>query len=96
MPKSMRAPGAPSVSWIAETISVERWEGTLEYTMMAPIQRWSQLLGSVLYAMVYGLIHTAVIFVVLVLFFRSSDNLGAAYGIAVSGMMLITTGLAFL
>jgi ABC-2 type transport system permease protein len=24
-------------SWIAETIAVERWEGTLEYTMMAPI-----------------------------------------------------------
>src|SRR5438105_471540 len=34
--------------------------------------------------------------IALVLFFRSSDNLGAAYGIAVSGMMLITTGLAFL
>jgi KUP system potassium uptake protein len=34
--------------------------------------------------------------VLLVLGFRSSDNLGAAYGIAVSGMMLITTGLAFL
>jgi len=33
---------------------------------------------------------------VLVLGFRSSDNLGAAYGIAVSGMMAITTGLAFL
>ena len=28
-------------SWIAETISVERWEGTLEYTMMAPIRRGS-------------------------------------------------------
>ena len=25
--------------WIAETIAVERWEGTLEYTMMAPIRR---------------------------------------------------------
>jgi len=25
-------------SWIAETITIERWEGTLEYTMMAPIQ----------------------------------------------------------
>jgi len=48
-------------SWIAETISVERWEGTLEYTMMAPIRRWSHLLGSVLYAMVYGLVHTAAI-----------------------------------
>jgi KUP system potassium uptake protein len=34
--------------------------------------------------------------VILVLGFRSSDNLGAAYGIAVSGMMAITTGLAFL
>ena len=34
-------------SWIAETISVERWEGTLEYTIMAPVRRSSQLLGSV-------------------------------------------------
>jgi KUP system potassium uptake protein len=33
--------------------------------------------------------------IVLVLSFRTSDNLGAAYGIAVSGMMLITTCLAF-
>ena len=64
-------------SWIAETISVERWEGTLEYTMMAPIRRWTQLLGSVLYAMVYGLIHTAVILVVLVLFFPQLDFTGA-------------------
>ena len=60
-------------SWIAETISVERWEGTLEYTMMAPIRRSSHLLGSVLYAMVYGLIHTAAILVVLVLFFPELD-----------------------
>ena len=34
--------------------------------------------------------------IILVLVFQSSDNLGAAYGIAVSGMMAITTGLAFL
>jgi ABC-2 type transport system permease protein len=37
--------------------------------MMAPIRRSSHLLGSVLYAMVYGLVHTAAILVVLVLFF---------------------------
>jgi ABC-2 type transport system permease protein len=60
-------------SWIAETIAVERWEGTLEYTMMAPIRRSSRLIGQVSYAMVYGLIHTAVIFVVLVLFFPQID-----------------------
>src|SRR3954468_5632628 len=64
-------------SWIAETISVERWEGTLEYTMMAPIRRSSQLLGSVLYAMVYGLVHTSVIFVALVLFFPQLNLTGA-------------------
>ncbi|HEY7131318.1 MAG TPA: ABC transporter permease [Candidatus Limnocylindrales bacterium] len=64
-------------SWIAETIAVERWEGTLEYTMMAPIRRGSHLFGSVLYAMVYGLIHTAAILVVLMLFFPQLDVAGA-------------------
>jgi ABC-2 type transport system permease protein len=54
---------------IAEQVAWERWEGTLEYTMMAPVRRISQLLGSVGYAVVYGLIHTALILVVLVLFF---------------------------
>jgi KUP system potassium uptake protein len=34
--------------------------------------------------------------VLLVLGFRSSDSLGTAYGIAVSGMMVITTWLAFI
>jgi ABC-2 type transport system permease protein len=59
--------------WIAETIAVERWEGTLEYTMMAPIRRSTRLVGQVGYAMVYGLIHTAAIFVVLILFFPQID-----------------------
>jgi ABC-2 type transport system permease protein len=56
-------------SWIAETIAVERWEGTLEYTMMAPVHRSTHLLGSVAYAMVYGLIHTAAILLAMLLFF---------------------------
>jgi ABC-2 type transport system permease protein len=64
-------------SWIAETIAVERWEGTIEYTMMAPVRRGTQLFGSVLYAMLYGLVHTAVILVVLVLFFPQLDFTGA-------------------
>ena len=48
---------------------VERWEGTLEYTIMAPVHRSTHLLGSVAYAMVYGLIHTAAILVAMILFF---------------------------
>jgi ABC-2 type transport system permease protein len=75
-------------SWIAETITVERWEGTLEYTMMAPIRRWSQLLGSVVYAMVYGLVHTAVILVVLILFFPQLDFTGANPVTVLSFMIL--------
>ena len=75
-------------SWIAETIAVERWEGTLEYTMMAPIRRWAQLLGSVLYAMVYGLVHTAVILIVLLLFFPQLDFAGANPATVVVFMLL--------
>ena len=75
-------------SWIAETISVERWEGTLEYTMMAPVQRWSQLVGQVAYAMLYGLIHTSVIYVALVLFFPQLDLRLANPGTALAFMLL--------
>ena len=56
-------------SWIAETIAVERWEGTLEYTMMAPVHRSTHLLGSVAYAMVFGLVHTAAILLAMLVFF---------------------------
>ncbi len=75
-------------SWIAETIAVERWEGTLEYTMMAPIRRSSQLVGSVAYAVLYGLVHTAVMLVVLTLFFGldlSHSNIPTAAAFMVIG-----------
>jgi ABC-2 type transport system permease protein len=75
-------------SWIAETIAVERWEGTLEYTMMAPLRRSSRLIGQVSYAMVYGLIHTAVILVVLILFFPQLDLSRANVGTALVFMAL--------
>jgi ABC-2 type transport system permease protein len=66
---------------IGDTITWERWEGTLEYTMMAPVRRSTQLLGSALYAVIYGLIHTAILLVVLSLFFSldlGRANFGAA------------------
>jgi len=74
--------------WIAETIAVERWEGTLEYTMMAPIRRSSRLIGQVSYAIVYGLIHTVAIFVVLILFFPAIDLSHANPGTAAVFMAL--------
>ncbi|MGA3031084.1 MAG: ABC transporter permease [Candidatus Limnocylindrales bacterium] len=66
---------------IGDTITWERWEGTLEYTMMAPVRRSVQLLGSALYAVIYGLIHTTILLIVLALFFSldlGRANIGAA------------------
>src|SRR6188508_3082446 len=55
--------------FIGETVTWERWEGTLEYTFMAPVRRYTQLVGSTAYAIVYGLIHTGLVLAALVLFF---------------------------
>src|SRR5258707_9154646 len=78
-------------SWIAETIAIERWEGTLEYTFMAPIRRSTHLLGAVAYAMIYGLIHTVAILVAVVLFFPDlsfgNANLGTVAGFMVLGSL---------
>ena len=75
-------------SWIAETIAVERWEGTLEYTMMAPVRRSTHLLGSVAYAMVYGLVHTAAILVAMLVFFPNLA-IGGANPLTVVIFMLL-------
>ena len=84
-------------SWIAETIAVERWEGTLEYTMMAPIRRWAHLVGSCLYAIGYGLVHTAVVLVVLVAFFgldlSRADFASAAAILALGSVSFIGIGM---
>ena len=75
-------------SWIAETIAIERWEGTLEYTFMAPIRRTTHLLGAVAYAMIYGLVHTAAILVAVVLFFPDI-SFGNANLVTVGGFMVL-------
>jgi ABC-2 type transport system permease protein len=74
-------------SFIAETITWERWEGTLEYTMMAPVRRITHLMGSTLFALVYGFIHTAVVLAVLVMFF-GIDLSNADWGTATFFMLL--------
>jgi ABC-2 type transport system permease protein len=85
-------------SWIAETIAIERWEGTLEYTFMAPVRRWTQLLGSCAYAMVYGLVHTLAILAILVLFFPQLDAGGmnvltAAIFVALGSFSFVGIGM---
>src|SRR4051812_24341094 len=49
---------------VAETIAWERWEGTIEYTLMAPVPRHLHLLGTCFFAVTYAIVRAAILFVV--------------------------------
>jgi ABC-2 type transport system permease protein len=55
--------------FIGETVTWERWEGTLEYTFMAPVRRYTQLIGSTFFAVAYAVIQMVIILAVMLLFF---------------------------
>ena len=54
----------------AYAISWERWEGTIEYTFMAPIRRVTHLMGICLFAIGYGLARTFVVLVAAIAMFN--------------------------
>jgi ABC-2 type transport system permease protein len=53
---------------VTETVAWERWEGTIEYTFMAPVSRPVHLFGMGVYAVLYGIVRAAVLFVAVVAF----------------------------
>jgi ABC-2 type transport system permease protein len=55
---------------VSESIQWERWEGTIEYTFMAPISRLTHLMGQAAFAILYGVLHTAVILGIVSAFFQ--------------------------
>ena len=69
--------------FIGETVIWERWEGTLEYTFMAPVRRYTQLVGSTMYAVAYAVVQMVIILAVMLLFF----------GIEFSGGNFVTAGV---
>src|SRR5438128_3584832 len=77
----------------AYAISWERWEGTIEYTFMAPVRRVTHLMGICLFAIGYGLARTLVVFVIATFMFSldfSHANFGGALAVlAVSTVPLI-------
>jgi ABC-2 type transport system permease protein len=78
--------------WITDIIGIERWEGTIEYTLMAPIRRLTHMAGQTLFAVVYSLIFTAVILVVTVILFEL-DLIGA--NLVGGAVMLLVGSLSF-
>ncbi len=82
---------------LSETVSWERWEGTIEYTFMSPSSRATHLLGMGLYAIFYGIVQTAITLGVVSLFF-DLDLSGANYGgalivLAVCSISLVGFGI---
>lgn len=82
---------------LSETVSWERWEGTIEYTFMSPSSRVTHLLGMGLYAVVYGIAQIAIMFGVCSLFFEldlSNANYWAALVVlAVCSISLVGFGI---
>lgn len=76
--------------WITDLIGIERWEGTIEYTLMAPIRRLTHMAGQTLFAVIYSLVFTAIILGVTVLLFKidlANANLAGATLMMLSGSL---------
>ncbi len=82
---------------VSESIQWERWEGTIEYTFMAPISRITHLLGQALFAILYGALHTAIILGFVAVFFRVELNqanfLSMLLVLAVGSLSFVGLGL---
>ena len=75
---------------IGEMIAWERWEGTIEYTMMAPISRLTHMLGVSIFSIIYGLARSGLLLGVLALFFDvdlGGANLTGAVVILLAGSL---------
>jgi ABC-2 type transport system permease protein len=55
---------------LTETVAWERWEGTIEYTFMAPLSRPIHLLGMGIFAVGYGVLRAGLLFSVIAFFFH--------------------------
>jgi ABC-2 type transport system permease protein len=80
-----------------ETVAWERWEGTIEYTFMAPLSRPAHLLGMGAFAVLYGVVRTAALFGLVALMlgvhFGSPDFVTAAVVLAASSVSFVGIGM---
>ena len=53
---------------VTETVAWERWEGTIEYTFMAPVSRPVHLFGMGIFAVLYGIVRAVILFFAIVAF----------------------------
>jgi len=82
---------------LTETVAWERWEGTIEYTFMAPLARPVHLLGMGAFAVLYGVLRTAALFAVIALAFGlafpQADFGAALLLLAVASISFVGVGM---
>ena len=82
---------------LTETVAWERWEGTIEYTFMAPLSRPVHLLGMGVFAISYGILRAGLLFGLLAWVFRLDmphANFVAAFGVlGVASVSFIGIGM---
>lgn len=74
--------------WVTEVIAIERWEGTIEYTLMAPVPRLVHLVGHTAFAIVYSMVFTTIILFVSILLF----DLDMSQANLVGGLVMMLAG----
>jgi ABC-2 type transport system permease protein len=82
----------------AFAIAWERWEGTIEYTFMAPVRRVTHLMGICLFAIGYGLVRTFIVLLAAIAIFDidlSRANIAGAL-VVLAASMAPLIGLAIL
>ncbi|MDX6514630.1 MAG: type transport system permease protein [Gaiellaceae bacterium] len=82
---------------LIEMVQWERWEGTIEYTFMAPLSRPMHLIGTGLFAVIYGIVRTIILWFVIrqfVVFDLPHANYGATLLIlAIASVSFIGIGM---
>jgi ABC-2 type transport system permease protein len=82
---------------LTETVAWERWEGTIEYTFMAPVSRPVHLGGMGIFAIAYGIVRAVFLFLVVALFFDlempQADFGAALLVLAVASISFVGIGM---
>jgi ABC-2 type transport system permease protein len=82
---------------LTETVAWERWEGTIEYTFMAPLSRFVHLGGMGVFAVLYGVVRAALLFGVVAFFFNldmpNANFVSALVLLAVASVSFIGIGM---
>src|ERR1700758_2179449 len=83
--------------FMTETVAWERWEGTIEYTFMAPVSRTMHLFGQGAFAVLYGLIRATILFFAVAAFIgihTPNANYWAAFALlAIASVSFIGVGM---